>query len=198
MSAGRHLAAVVLLCVAAASWANGLWISTKASIAQVLIADSWDSGTISKPWPWADTWPVARLRHDNQDLYILAGSHGSALAFGPGHVDGTALPGAPGVSVVGGHRDTHFRFLDELVTGDTLLLQTPDMSWHRYEIDSIEIVNSEQTPALSLPHLQDGSSLVLVTCYPFVVLAPGGPLRYVVSAHKKGRLDEPASFGADG
>src|SRR5437870_11780628 len=48
----------------------------------------------------------------------------SALAFGPGLVSGTAVPGAPGVAVVTGHRDTHFRFLQHLKSGDEIVVET--------------------------------------------------------------------------
>ena len=54
----------------------------------------------------------------------LAGVSGRTLAFGPGHVDGTPLPGDPGNSVLSGHRDTHFAFLRELRSGDILLVST--------------------------------------------------------------------------
>ena len=51
---------------------------------------------------------------------VLAGASGRTLAFGPGHMDGTAAPGASGHAVISGHRDTHFRFLQDLATGDAL------------------------------------------------------------------------------
>ena len=108
---------------------DGLWIHAKARLAQYLIADAWQEtlamGKNIKPWPWADTWPVARLQmNDAVDLYILEGANGSALAFGPGHMRSSAYPGTAGVSIVAGHRDTHFRFLQQLVTGDLLNITT--------------------------------------------------------------------------
>ena len=55
---------------------------------------------------------------------VLAGASGRTLAFGPGHVDGTPLPGEHGNAVVSGHRDTHFAFLRDLRCGDVLEVQT--------------------------------------------------------------------------
>ena len=47
------------------SIAQGAWIPVKAALAQVLLDNAWRetlySGQPLKPWPWADTWPVARL-----------------------------------------------------------------------------------------------------------------------------------------
>lgn len=44
---------------------SGAWIYVKAQLAQVLLQRAW-AGTLAgqqdvKPWPWADTWPIARL-----------------------------------------------------------------------------------------------------------------------------------------
>jgi len=41
------------------------WIYVKAEVAQHLLQRAWSrtraGDRSSKPWPWADTWPVARL-----------------------------------------------------------------------------------------------------------------------------------------
>ena len=52
------------------------------------------TGRDSKPWSWADTWPVARIevKRIGASAIVLAGSSGQALAFGPGHVEFTAKP----------------------------------------------------------------------------------------------------------
>jgi hypothetical protein len=91
-----------------------------------------------KPWPWADTWPVARLRmqHPSVDLIVLAGAYGRTLAFGPGHVTSSALPGQEGTVMLTGHRDTHFRFLKDVQTGrsprpDGKRRNHPALSSHR-------------------------------------------------------------------
>ena len=80
-----------------------------------------------KPWPWADTHPVARLivPAHRVELLVLAGANGRTLAWGPGHVEGTAAPGDAGNAVVTAHRDTHFAFLRDLVPGDRIVVETP-------------------------------------------------------------------------
>ena len=96
-------------------------------------------------------------------------------------MDGTAAPGTPGHAVVSGHRDTPFRFLEQLTPGDELRVQGRDGAWRRYRVRGAEIVDSRH--ARLLPG--DGTPrLTLVTCYPFDAIVPDGPLRYVVSARR--------------
>ena len=78
------------------------------------------------PWPWADTWPVARLKSASRevDLIVLAGGSGRTLAFGPGHLSASAMPGEIGNTVIAGHRDTHFRFLRGVEKGELLSIES--------------------------------------------------------------------------
>src|SRR5690606_2466574 len=100
-------------------------------------------GTRIRPWPWADTWPVARLTAPEHgiDLIVLAGATGRTMAFGPGHLAGSAAIGDPGVAVLAAHRDTHFRFLERLAVGDRFTLQTPDGRRHVYRVQATEIAD---------------------------------------------------------
>src|SRR5512134_469774 len=113
------LRVLVLAGVAIGLWqvGQGGWIYAKALLAQHMLQHAW-ARTLAgerevRPWPWADTWPVARLRVPVHgiDLIVLDGVSGRTLAFGPGHAGGSAPPGAPGTAIISGHRDTHFRFL---------------------------------------------------------------------------------------
>ncbi|OGQ17829.1 MAG: sortase, marine proteobacterial type [Deltaproteobacteria bacterium RBG_16_71_12] len=164
---------------------HALWIPLKAEVAQLLLHDAWARARhgieAPRPWPWADTWPVARLTSDQHDvdLFVLAGASGSSLAFGPGHVDGTALPGEAGNAAVGGHRDTSFAFLEALELGDVLQVETPAGELGRYAVVETAIVNERDTRALQE---EPGRALTLITCWPFHALAPGGSDRYVVRA----------------
>jgi len=164
---------------------HALWIPLKAEVAQLLLHDAWARARhgieAPRPWPWADTWPVARLTSDQHDvdLFVLAGASGSSLAFGPGHVDGTALPGEAGNAAVGGHRDTSFAFLEALELGDVLQVETPAGELVRYAVVETAIVNERDTRALQE---EPGRALTLITCWPFHALAPGGSDRYVVRA----------------
>ncbi|HKJ08078.1 MAG TPA: class GN sortase [Gammaproteobacteria bacterium] len=134
-----------------------------------------------KPWPWTDTWPVARLQVPRLgiDEIVLAGASGRTLAFGPGHLDGTAAPGSPGVSVLSGHRDTHFEFLGRVRPGERIRVQSPDGRWHEFTALAPRVVDARHA-ALVLNAREP--LLTLVTCYPFHARVPGGPLRYVINA----------------
>src|SRR5919112_431706 len=92
-------AAAVLGLVGLVLVGQGAWIHIKALLAQVLLERAFAAtvvgGTAVKPWPWADTWPVARveLPRLGAGAVVLHGSSGQALAFGPGHVATTTAAG---------------------------------------------------------------------------------------------------------
>ena len=178
---------VVLAIAGLAQLAGAAYIPAKAELAQVLLERAWRDSTTSrdavKPWPWADTWPIARLQSmkHNVDLIVLSGMTGATMAFGPGHLSASALPGNEGNSIIGAHRDTHFEFLQQLSIGDRLLVERNDGSEHWFRVAYIEVADST---AGQLPLDLGGSWLTLVTCFPFDAVNPGGPLRYVVTAEK--------------
>jgi len=182
----RVCALAALLVIGAASLAAGVWLPFKAALAEELLNRAWvaarnGDGAV-KPWPWADTWPVARLRlppsAGAEPLIVLAGASGRGLAFAPGLLDGSALPGEPGVAVIAAHRDTHFRALARLALGDRFDIERADGETFAYVVTGIEIMNT-RTASLRLDTLD--SVVALVTCYPFDALVPGGELRYVVT-----------------
>jgi len=146
--------------------------------------------------------------------------------------------------ILTGHRDTHFRFLEKLQAGETVLLQARTGVWHRfnphysrgfvtkpprrqarrargaareggiletvcwptkrrarppsglsqrriggcsrsirelcgYKVRDRQIVDSRTT---TISTQEDKMRLILVTCYPFHAIVPGGPLRYMIIA----------------
>lgn len=181
------LAAVLFGAVAVWQLGAGGYIHAKALLAQHLLKDAW-ADTLAgakkvRPWPWADTWPVARLRAPEHevDLIVLAGATGRTLAFGPGHLDGTPQPGQAGNAVLAGHRDTSFRFIRYLAREDRLVVQRPNGARVVYRVVNAQILDSRKQ--WSAPDT-DGRRLTLVTCYPFETIIPGGPLRYVVTAEE--------------
>ncbi len=178
-------ASAVLLAVAAVEGARGVCIFGKAELAQLLLQHAWlrarDGETCARPWPWADTWAVARLSFPDRgrQAVVLEGASGRILAFAPGHLNGSALPGAEGTCVLAGHRDTHFAVLGDLVVGETVQLEDPEGSVHVYRVADSAVVHQDDTWALSYG---DGAALALVTCWPFDAVVSGGPMRYVVWA----------------
>ncbi|MGC3974315.1 MAG: class GN sortase [Nitrospira sp.] len=134
-----------------------------------------------KPWPWADTWPVARLQMPrlSVDLIVLAGAHGRTMAFGPGHVGSSALPGQEGTMMFVGHRDTHFQFLKKLQPEDRIEIVGADRTVRRYRVTGQQVMDSRQD---RIATSNERNELILVTCFPFNAVTSGGPLRYVVRA----------------
>jgi sortase A len=180
-----RLSGVVALSLAAWHGGRAAWIEAKAHLAQVLVRRAWRQTAAgagdARPWPWADTYPVARLLVPGQGIetFVLAGASGRTLAFGPGHLDGTPRPGSRGNAVISGHRDTHFAFLRRLRKGDAVEIEDRDGRRKRFVVASTRVVDRDD---LSIAADSGDTRLTLVTCYPFDAIRPGGPLRYVVVA----------------
>ena len=92
---------------------------------------------------------------------------------------GTPVPGGAGVAVIAGHRDTHFRFLRDVQAGDEVIVEAPGRPRVRFRVRKRAVVDARTAV---LAGADDARELVLVTCYPFDALRPGGPLRYLVLA----------------
>lgn len=188
------LAAGLLLALSLAFAARALAVPVKAQLAQWLLQRAWarsaaEQGALVRPWSWADAWPVARLRVGDAEHIVLAGTEGSALAFAPAWLAGTAPVGTPGTTVIAAHRDTHFRGLQRVRPGDLIEVQTVRGEVWRYRVGRPEIRDTRNGP---LVLRDDGQRhLALVTCYPFDGLHPGGPLRYVLWATAVGHDDAP-------
>jgi sortase A len=182
----RRVGFWLLLGLSALTFVQGTWIYGKALVAQMLLRHAWNEAqsgeSRARPWPWADTWPVARLISPAHavDLIVLEGATGETTAFGPGRIEGTARPGEAGNLGLAGHRDTHFAFLRDVEPGDALWLELPSGSQQRYEVSRSKIIDESEVEALEA----EGEWLTLVTCYPFDAPVSGGPLRYVVQAQR--------------
>ncbi len=175
-----------LFCLGFWKLGQGAYIPAKAWVAQELMQRAWKKSDATEkypPWPWADTWPVARLsaKGGEIELIVLSGSSGRTLAFGPGHMSTSVLPGEVGNSVIAGHRDTHFQFLQFLKPGESLLFDMSDGRQHLFRVTSADVLDSKRG---SLLLDTDTAMLSLVTCYPFASESPGSSMRYVVSAEK--------------
>lgn len=181
----RYIVVACLLCLGFWHLGQGAYIPAKAWLAQELMQRAWlrAGRNVERPapWPWADTWPVARLTAKSRevDLIVLEGGSGRTLAFGPGHLSASALPGEIGNTVIAGHRDTHFRFLRDVEKGELLNIESTKGQRHVYKVIGADVVDSRKG---SLVLDTEAAMLTLVTCYPFEAPEAGGPLRYVVTA----------------
>jgi sortase A len=180
------------LLLAAVYIVDGSWIKIKAEVAQVLLKRAWqetvEGGEKVKPWPWADSWPVARLQVERLgiDCIVMEGDSGEVLAFGPGHISESSKPLAEGNCTLVGHRDTSFAFLKELEKGDTLVLQNVKGNRLEYKVVSTLIKKDEDL------YLEETVTpwLTLITCFPFDGVRAGTSMRFVVFAKEMSSLFE--------
>lgn len=173
----------LLLVVGITGLLHTHYLQIKASLAQHLISQNWQSITEGKdpqdkPWKWADFSPIARLRWKSKEFFVLSSTSGQALAFGPGHIPASSQPGQNGRVIIAGHNDSHFAFLEHIQHGDELLLESAHGKQKKYKINHIDIVDSRTNRLLE----STLDELVLVTCYPFRSLSNDSPWRLVVNA----------------
>ena len=163
---------------------QGGWIFAKALLAQYLLdrafAQTLATGETTKPWWWADTWPVARVEvpRIGKSAIVLHGSSGQALAFGPGQVELTPQAGEDGTTIYSGHRDTHFDFLADVRVGDEVRVVRRDGAVVRFRVTDTSVARWD---ASGIDRHAAGRKLVLSTCWPLNAKA-AGPLRYLVHA----------------
>ena len=97
-----------------------------------------------------------------------------------GHIPATSLPGQAAIRGGAAHRDTFFRELKNVRENDDIQLQTATGLFH-YEVDLVKVVDPNDLTVLEPSTF--GSTLTLVTCYPFYFVG-SAPKRFVVRAHK--------------
>ena len=180
-----RLVAIVFVATGMLMASDGLYIWSKAAYGQMLLEKSWERTLVNsrpdKPWSWADISALIRMNipHLNHAAVVLDGANGEALAWGPGHMPGTPLPGDPGISIIAGHRDTHFAVLGKLVVGDDIFIERYDGKQLKFRVRERKVVNAN---APDLGAKTEGSVLALVTCWPLDALKAGGDERLVVLA----------------
>ncbi|PCI43877.1 MAG: class GN sortase [Moraxellaceae bacterium] len=171
-----------------------VFIYGKAEVAQILLEKAWQrtllnhtveghnhDSELERPWAWSDSSPIAKLIFPDQDkeLIVLNNGTGRSMAFAPSHLAGSAEFGNNGVTVIGGHKDTHFDFLEHTLIKDDFWVQLPNGEFKPYRVTGIQVADVTSSELLLEA---DHSVIVLVACYPFSTLVSGGDLRYLVIA----------------
>ncbi len=187
----KNLTIIALLLLSISLFGNTIYIQSKAVLAQYLIANAWQQTKDdnknsqmlrkpSKPWDWADTYPVAKLivPKENLHYYVLAGATGSPLAFAPGLYAGTSLPNITTDTdnnikavntpdtVIAGHHNTYFDFLKRIKVGEIIQLENHLSQIINYQVSDIKILDIRKQ---QLPVRFGGNSVTLVTCLPSFV-----------------------------
>jgi sortase A len=162
----------------AQSSSNSLWDSARIRAYKRTLAIS-----------FAPPEAVLHVRRLGIEVPVLEGTSDAILNRGVGHVPGTALPGQPGNLAITGHRDGFFRPLKDIALGDIIEVQRPTQSstqtsgqavqqTDRYVVSSTKIVSPADTSVLNKT---TGSTLTLITCYPFYFVG-AAPQRFIVQA----------------
>ena len=108
---------------------------------------------------------------------VREGTDSKTLGRAVGHVPSTALPGENGNVAIAAHRDTYFRNVRHIRTGDLIRMVTPQGTYE-YQVDSTKIVlpkNVEVLRATAEP------TITLITCYPFNFVG-SAPKRFIIRA----------------
>jgi len=127
----------------------------------------------------------------NLNAVVVEGTSRKALLVGPGHLVHTAGLGEPGNSVVAGHRDTFFRHLGELVSGDSIYVDRGG-NLYQYRVTDTKVVEPSDTSVLKT---SAGNHLTLITCYPIYYIGPA-PKRLVVIAESATTGEAAQAFSA--
>ena len=106
---------------------------------------------------------------------VVDGTTRKQLKNGPGRILSTPLPGEKGNSVISAHRDTFFRHIYELKSGDEIDVQRNGQSL-KFAVTGKRIVDPDD---LSVLKQTDEPQLTLITCYPTYYIGPA-PQRLVV------------------
>jgi sortase A len=110
---------------------------------------------------------------------VREGIDPKTLKLAVGHIPSTALPGQAGNVGVAGHRDTFFRGLRDVKTGDEIQFSTLSGDF-RYLVESLTVVEPDNIGALAA---SAENVLTMVTCYPFYYVGDA-PKRFVVRARQ--------------
>ena len=96
---------------------------------------------------------------------IVEGADSKQLAYGIGHISGTAAIGSMGNCVLAGHRGsrygTYFKYLNKLSEGETVKITDKDGNIHQYEVVSWEVVGPYDN---SVKAQGEETELTLLTC----------------------------------
>jgi len=165
--------------------AGALYIPAKAKLAQYLLEAAWQESRVSQkpvpPWPWADTYPIAKMVIPSigLDVIILSGSSGRSLAFAPGHISASVNPGGVGNSLISAHRDTHFQDLDKLKNNALIYIERPNGKQFVFKVSDKRIIATEKEGILL--H-SDKPQLGLITCYPLQGVQSDPTKRFFIHA----------------
>ncbi|MDA8440899.1 MAG: class D sortase [Peptococcaceae bacterium] len=135
-----------------------------------------------KPKPVTISYPAPimgklEIPHMGLDDIVLEGTSLNILAYGPGHLQGSAFPGQPGNAIIVAHDDLDFHTLGVLQAGDLIYIKTLQGKTLTFKVEGSKIMGPKDVIALDTKK----PTLTLGTCYPFNAYKTT-PYRYIVTA----------------
>lgn len=109
------------------------------------------------------------------EIPILKGATEENLKGGATLYDNGIYPGDYGTSVILGHRETTFGFLENIHIEDEVNIESLNKIY-KFKVKKIYITNPEDK---SILEQENKSSITLVTCYPFTYIG-SAPERFIV------------------
>jgi sortase A len=114
---------------------------------------------------------------------IVEGDDEASLKVAVGHLPDTPLPWQRGNTAFAAHRDSFFRPLKGIKTGDIVQVST-QRGTLEYRVRETMVVNPEDVWVLDPT---EGQTLTLITCYPFSYVGHA-PKRFIVRAERSTSL----------
>jgi sortase A len=122
---------------------------------------------VVQPPPAGDPIGVIKIDKIGVDKVVVEGTSVPDLRRGPGHYEGSPLPGQLGNAAIAGHRTTYgapFGDLDQLANGDTISVRTLTGTWNYKLMRDPFVVSPNQIEVLDAVPGQ--ATLTLTTCNP--------------------------------
>jgi sortase A len=150
-------------------------------VGQTMTASSAPLRPVDSRRPFVAGESLGQIRIERLGLKaaISEGERASVLRRGVGHLPDSAWIGQGGNVALAGHRDTVFRSLRKIRTGDVIEIATAERSV-RYLVDRTAVVSPDD---LSVLESSNRSTLTLITCYPFSFFG-SAPDRFIVRARE--------------
>lgn len=187
-----HKVLLAITLIAISLFAQGIYKEGKVIVTQRLLSFAWAShlqdGETHKPWPWAESGPIAQLSIAGQaPLIVIKGASARHLALAPAWMVSSSGFGQAGNSVVLADNDRYFKQLKDVKLNSYLTLDTYPNLQLDYQVIATKIVNKKDLSALDVA---DQEILTLVTNYPLQSRISNSELRFVVIAK---RIKQPFS-----
>ena len=110
------------------------------------------------------------------DVKLYQGDSETSLKLGAGHSTSSYMPGQDHNVVFAGHRTTYFQPLENVKTGDTVVVETT-YGVFTYTVREIKILEADSFSEITKDNGVE--QLTLYTCYPFVYIG-NAPDRYAI------------------